>query len=68
MDVPFFSRRHASHAVQPVQNRLQACQDGSVEADGEGTLEARLVLGLRQQALEFNQLDLKMELPVGSGD
>jgi hypothetical protein len=50
--------------MQLIQNRLQASQDTTVQLDGEGALETRLVLRLCKQPLQLNQLDLQVQFPA----
>jgi hypothetical protein len=61
---PFLPCGHTPHAVHPVENSLQARQNGPVELDWERALESRLVLCLFQKFLEFYELYLEMELPA----
>lgn len=46
-----------------VQDGLEAGQHGTVQFDRERSLETRLVLGLGQETLELDELDLQMQLP-----
>src|SRR6266702_8179846 len=61
---PFFARSDASHAVQSIQYRLQARQNRAIQFYGERALQARLVLRLLEQVLQFDELDLQVPLPT----
>lgn len=61
--IPFLPRGHASHAMKFVQDGLEAGQHGTVQLDRERSLETRLVLGLGQETLQLDELDLQMQLP-----
>lgn len=61
---PFLTSRHAAHAMQRIQNRLQARQDRPIHRDRERALQAGLMLSLRKKALKFDEFDLQMQFPV----
>ena len=62
--VPFLARSDASHAVQSIQYRLQARQDRAIQFDGERALQTRFMLRLLEQVLQFDKLDLQVQLPT----
>lgn len=50
--------------MQPIQDRLQASQDRPIERNREWALETWLMLRLRKQPLQFDQLDLEVQFPA----
>ena len=50
--------------MQFVQDSLQACQDGAIQFNREGSFQSRFMLCLRQQPLQLYQLYLKVQFPV----
>jgi hypothetical protein len=59
-DSPFLSGRDTAHAMKLVQDSLQACQNSTIQRDGEGPFETRFMLRLSKQPLKLDQLDLQM--------
>lgn len=62
-DIPFFSGRDAAHTVQPVQDRLQARKNGPICLHRERSFQPWFMLGLLQEAFQFDQFDLQVQLP-----
>ena len=63
-NVPFLARGDAPHTMQLIQYRLQTCQNRTIELDRKRALQARLMLRLFEQILQFKKLDLQMQLPI----
>ena len=50
--------------MQSIQYRLQARQDRAIQFDGERALQTRFMLRLLEQVLQFDKLDLQVQLPT----